>query len=275
MVFTRYSGFLHQQHWPSRFNWNIVESAIKHHNTNANPNPNRNTSIFMTWGTTVLIFMTWGTTVLIFMTWGTTVLIFMTWGSTVLIFMTRGTTVLSLYLYFPHQSLWHGVQRFYHCTCIFHINLYDMGYNGSIIVLVFSTSIFMTWGTTVLIFMTWGTTVLIFMTWGTTVLSLFLYFPHQSLWHGVQRFYHCSCIFHINLYDMGYNGSIIVLVFSTSIFMTWGTTILSLFLYFPHQSLWHGVQRFYHCACIFHINLYDMGYNVLSLYLYFPHHMTI
>jgi hypothetical protein len=56
----------------------------------------------------------------------------------------------------------------------------------------------MTWGTTVLIFMTWGSTVLIFMTWGTTVLSLYLYFPHQSLWHGVQRFYHCSCIFHIN-----------------------------------------------------------------------------
>jgi hypothetical protein len=40
-------------------------------------------------------------------------------------------------------------------------NLYDMGYNGSIIVLVFSISIFMTWGT--------------------TVPSLYLYFPHQSL----------------------------------------------------------------------------------------------
>ena len=40
-----------------------------------------------------------------------------------------------------------------------------------------------------------------------------------------------------NLYDMGYNGSIIVLVFSTSIFMTWGTAVISLYLYFPHQSL--------------------------------------
>ena len=194
MVFTRYSAFLHQQHWPSRFNWNIVESAIKHHNPNANPN--RNTSIFMTWGTTVLIFMTWGTTVLIFMTWGITVLIFMTWG----------TTVLSLYLYFPHQSLWHG-------------------YNGSIIVLVFSTSIFMTQGT--------------------MVLSLYLYFPHQSLWQGVQQFYHCTCIFHINLYDMGYNGSNLYdMGFNVLIFMTWGTTVLSLYLHFPHQSLWHGVQRF-------------------------------
>jgi hypothetical protein len=205
------------------------------------------------------------------------------------IFMTWGTTVLLLYLYFPHQSWWHGVQRFYHCTCIFHINLYnmgyncsnlyDMGYNGSnlyhmgynssIIVLVFSTSIFMTWGTTfyhctcifhiklydmgyngsiiVLVFSTSN-----FMTWGTTVLSLYLYFPHQSLWHGMQQFCHCTGIFHINLYDMGYNSSIIVLVFSTSIFMTWGTTVLSLYLYFPHQSLWHGVQRFYHCTCIFH-----------------------
>ena len=116
-----------------------------------------------------------------------------------------------------------------------------MGYNGSIIVLVFSTSIFMTQGT--------------------MVLSLYLYFPYQSLWQGVQRFYHCTFIFHINLYDMGYNGSniydmmyngsIIVLVFSTSIFITWGTTVLSLYLYFPHQSLWHRVQRFYHCTCIF------------------------
>ena len=118
------------------------------------------------------------------------------------------TITLTLTQIVKHQSLWHGVQLFYHCTCIFHINLYDMGYkgsnlydmgykgsnlydmgyNGSIIVLVFSTSIFITWGITVLIFMTWGTTVLIFITWGTMVLSLYLYFPHQSLWHEVQRF---------------------------------------------------------------------------------------
>jgi hypothetical protein len=28
------SGFLHQQHWPPRYNWNIVESGILHHQTN-------------------------------------------------------------------------------------------------------------------------------------------------------------------------------------------------------------------------------------------------
>ena len=125
---------------------------------------------------------------------------------------------------------------FCHCTCIFHINLYDMRYNSSVIVLVFSTSNFMTWGVV------------------------------QSLWHGVQRFYLCTCIFHIKLYDMGYNGSIFVLVFSTSNFMIWGTTVLSLYLYFPHQSLWHGVQRFYHCTCIFHINLYDTPHDNLIVY---------
>jgi hypothetical protein len=159
------------------------------------------------------------------------------------------TITLTLTQIVKHQSLWHGIQWFYHCTCIFHINLYDMGYNGSIFVLVFSTSIFMTWGT--------------------TVLSLYLYFPHQSLWHGIQWFYHCTCIFHINLYDMGYNGSIFVLVFSTSIFMTWDTMVLSLYLYFPHQTLWHGVQLFYHCTCIFNINLYDMGYNCSIIVLVF------
>jgi hypothetical protein len=32
MVFSRYSGFLHQRNWPPRYNWNIVESSVKHHN---------------------------------------------------------------------------------------------------------------------------------------------------------------------------------------------------------------------------------------------------
>ena len=36
VVFSGYSGFLHQLEWPPRYNWNIVESGIKHHN----PNPN-------------------------------------------------------------------------------------------------------------------------------------------------------------------------------------------------------------------------------------------
>ena len=32
VVLSGYSGFLHQQNWPQRYNWNIVESAIKYHN---------------------------------------------------------------------------------------------------------------------------------------------------------------------------------------------------------------------------------------------------
>jgi hypothetical protein len=28
------SGFLHQYNWPARYGWNIVESGVKHHNTN-------------------------------------------------------------------------------------------------------------------------------------------------------------------------------------------------------------------------------------------------
>ena len=34
VVFTGFSGFLHQSNWPPRYNWNIVESGIKHHQTN-------------------------------------------------------------------------------------------------------------------------------------------------------------------------------------------------------------------------------------------------
>ena len=34
VVFSGYSGFLHQKNWPSRYNWNIVESGVKHHKTN-------------------------------------------------------------------------------------------------------------------------------------------------------------------------------------------------------------------------------------------------
>jgi hypothetical protein len=26
-----FSGFLHQLNWPPRYNWNIVESGVKHH----------------------------------------------------------------------------------------------------------------------------------------------------------------------------------------------------------------------------------------------------
>ena len=30
--FSWYSGFLHQLNWPPRYNWNIVESDVKHYN---------------------------------------------------------------------------------------------------------------------------------------------------------------------------------------------------------------------------------------------------
>jgi hypothetical protein len=36
VVFSRYSGFLHQKYWPPRYNWNINESDIKHHKANLN-----------------------------------------------------------------------------------------------------------------------------------------------------------------------------------------------------------------------------------------------
>ena len=29
--FLRYAGFLYKYNWPLRFNWNIVESGVKHH----------------------------------------------------------------------------------------------------------------------------------------------------------------------------------------------------------------------------------------------------
>ena len=34
LIFSGYSGFLHQYNWPSRNKWNIVESGVKHHNHN-------------------------------------------------------------------------------------------------------------------------------------------------------------------------------------------------------------------------------------------------
>ena len=38
VVFCGSSGFLYQLNWPPRFNWNIVESGIKHHQTNKQTN---------------------------------------------------------------------------------------------------------------------------------------------------------------------------------------------------------------------------------------------
>ena len=34
IVFLWYSGFFHQKNWPRRYSWNIVESGVKHHNSN-------------------------------------------------------------------------------------------------------------------------------------------------------------------------------------------------------------------------------------------------
>jgi hypothetical protein len=34
VVFSGFSGFLHQSNWPPRNNWNIVESGAKHHQAN-------------------------------------------------------------------------------------------------------------------------------------------------------------------------------------------------------------------------------------------------
>ena len=35
VVFSGNSGFLHQEHWPPRYNWNIVESGVKHNSPNS------------------------------------------------------------------------------------------------------------------------------------------------------------------------------------------------------------------------------------------------
>jgi hypothetical protein len=34
LVFSGYSGFLHQWNWQPWYNWNIVESGVEHHKTN-------------------------------------------------------------------------------------------------------------------------------------------------------------------------------------------------------------------------------------------------
>ena len=37
VVFCVYSGFIHQYNWLLQYNWNIVESGVKHHSPNHNP----------------------------------------------------------------------------------------------------------------------------------------------------------------------------------------------------------------------------------------------
>ena len=41
VVFSGYSGFLPQLNWPPGYNWNIVESGIKHHIPTPNPSPSK------------------------------------------------------------------------------------------------------------------------------------------------------------------------------------------------------------------------------------------
>ena len=43
VVFSGYSGFLHQKNWPPRYNWNIVERDVKHHK----PNPKRKVNRYL------------------------------------------------------------------------------------------------------------------------------------------------------------------------------------------------------------------------------------
>ena len=51
VVLSWYSGFLHQENWLPRNNWNIFESGIKHHKTNLNFEKVRNCfqSYFIHW----------------------------------------------------------------------------------------------------------------------------------------------------------------------------------------------------------------------------------
>ena len=37
MFFLGHSGVLHQIYWQPRYNWNIIESGVKHYNYNTNP----------------------------------------------------------------------------------------------------------------------------------------------------------------------------------------------------------------------------------------------
>jgi hypothetical protein len=48
VVISRYSGFLHQQNLLPWYNWNIVESGVKHHNPNLGMLTRNKNSIFMT-----------------------------------------------------------------------------------------------------------------------------------------------------------------------------------------------------------------------------------
>ena len=55
MVFSGYSGFLHQKNWLSWYKCNIVESGIKHHN----PNPNISLPSIIIFINIVLILGNW------------------------------------------------------------------------------------------------------------------------------------------------------------------------------------------------------------------------
>ena len=49
VVFSGYSGFLHQLNWSPRYNWNIVESGVNHHQTNKQQQTSINLTSLMPW----------------------------------------------------------------------------------------------------------------------------------------------------------------------------------------------------------------------------------
>ena len=57
--FLGYSGFLHQYNLPPRYNWNIVESGIKHHKTKPNHTYCETSHIDYKWITLVVIITLW------------------------------------------------------------------------------------------------------------------------------------------------------------------------------------------------------------------------
>jgi hypothetical protein len=49
VVFFGSSSFLHQKNWPPRYNWNIVESGVKHHQTNKHISETVRSTKYLLW----------------------------------------------------------------------------------------------------------------------------------------------------------------------------------------------------------------------------------
>ena len=58
VVFSGYSGFLHQKNWPPRYNWNIVESGVKHHTWLLMKKPNLIFYLSLYWESVQSLFFT-------------------------------------------------------------------------------------------------------------------------------------------------------------------------------------------------------------------------